>query len=328
MENIMKAVICTKYGPPEVLKMHEIEKPTPKENEVLIKILATTVSAADYRIRGFNIPTGFGLLMRLVIGFNKPRKAILGMSLAGDIEKIGSKVSQFKPNDSVYASTSNDLGAYAEYICRHEDTVIVKKSNTLSYNQAAAIPFGALTALTYLQDKGKINKGQNILIYGASGAVGTAAVQLAKYFNTTITAVCSSTNIEMVKSLGADKVIDYTTEDFMDTTESFDIIMDTVGKCSYLKCKKLLKPNGRFLFVFGGLPQILLVLWTSLFSNKKVLGGDTSSTKDKLQFINDLIEHGQFRSVIDRTYPLEQIVEAHRYADLGHKKGNVVITVA
>jgi len=304
MEVNLKAIVCTKYGAPEVLKIQEVEKPIPKDNELLIKIIATTVSAADYRIRGFNVPSGFGLLLRLVLGFNKPRKAILGMSFAGIIEAVGKNVTLFKANESVFASTSNDFGAYAEYICRHQDSVLVLKSDTLSYQQAAAIPFGALTALTYLRDKGKIQQGQNILIYGASGAVGTAAVQLAKYFDCIVTAVCSSANIEMVKSLGADKVIDYTTEDFINSTEKFEIIMDTVGigKCSYLTCNKLLKPNGRFLFVYGGLAQMLLILWTAIFTSKKVLGGDTSSTKNDLLFIKNLIDQGKFRSVIDRTY--------------------------
>jgi NADPH:quinone reductase-like Zn-dependent oxidoreductase len=266
-----------------------------------------------------------------MIGLRKPNKSILGADLAGEIEAVGKDVKLFKKGDQVYGSDGNGLGAYAEYKCMSEAGALTIKPANMSYEEAVAIPFGALTALYFLQDKGNIQSGQKVLINGASGSVGTAAIQLAKYFGAEVTGVCSTTNLELVKSLGADKVIDYTQQDFTASGETYDLILDpVVGKTSFSRCKNSLKQNGRYLAVAGGLPELIQMLWTSMIGSKKVIfgGGEACERKESLVFLKELIEVGKLRPVIDRRYPLEQIVEAHRYVDKGHKKGNVVITVA
>ena len=321
----MKAIVYTKYGPPDVLQLKEVEKPSPKDNEVLIKIYATTVTSADWRARSLIIPYGFGLISRLVFGVIRPRKPILGTELAGEIESVGKDVKRFKKGDQVFGSSGS--GAHAEYIALPEDGGITTKPSNMTYEEAAAVPFGAISSLIYLRDFGKIQSGQKILINGASGGLGTFAVQLAKYYGAEVTGVCSSTNLELVKSLGADKVIDYTKEDFAKGSETYDTIFDTVGKITFSHCKSSLKKNGRFLLAVATVPQFLQMLWTWLIGGKKVVAGVAIESKEDLIFLKELIEAGKIKSTIDRRYPLEQTADAHRLVDTGHKKGSVVITV-
>jgi NADPH:quinone reductase-like Zn-dependent oxidoreductase len=323
----MKAIVYEKYGPPDVLQLKEVAKPIPKDNEVLIRIRATTVDAGDCSIRGFHVPPMFWLPVRISYGIRGPKKPILGSDLAGEIEAVGKDVTQFKPGDQVFGSAGFGTGTYAEYICLPESGLLTIKPDSMPFEEAAAVPSGAFGALHFLR-KGNIEPGQNVLIYGASGSVGTAAVQLAKYFGAEVTGVCSTSNVEMVKSIGADRVIDYTQDDFTHSGEAYDIIIDTVGKTTFSQCRRLLKPNGRYVLAVFGLPQIIRAVWTSMVGDKKVIVGVASAETEDLAFFKELIEDGHFKPVIDRCYPLEEMVEAHRYVDKGHKKGNVVITVA
>ena len=327
----MKAIVYTEYGPPEVLQLKEVEKPSPKGDEVLIRIHATAATTGDVNARGFTfVPPGFGPLPRLMFGLRKPKKTILGSEVAGEIEVIGKDIKQFKKGDQVFGIDGVHLGAYAEYVCRPEEGALAIKPANMTYEEAAAVPFGATTALYFLRDKGNIQNGQKVLINGASGSVGSAAVQLARYFGAEVTGVCSTTNIELVRSLGADKVIDYTKEDFTQSAETYDIIFDTVvGKTSFSRCKSSLKQGGIYLAVAGGLKELIQMLWTTVIGNKKVIfgGGEASERKEYLIFLKELIEAGKIEAVIDKRYPLEHTAEAHRYVDKGHKKGNVVITV-
>ena len=323
----MKAIVCTKYGPPDVLQQKDVKKPVPKDNEVLVRIYATSVTAADYRIRGLHVPVGFSLLVRMSLGFRKPRKEILGVNFSGKIETAGKDVTQFRAGDAVFGSNGTGFGAYAEYICLPEKGVLATKPNNMSYDEAAAIPFGALTALSFLRDKGNIQQGSNVLINGASGAVGTAAIQLSKYFGAVVSGVCSTTNLELVKSLGANNVIDYTKVDFTQNAETYDIILDTVGNLSLLQCKNSLTIDGRFLAVATNFPQLIQVWLAPLLGSRKAIAGSTAYTSNDLLFLKELIESEKLKTVIDRSYPMEQIIEAHRYAEKGHKKGNVVITL-
>lgn len=321
----MQAVIYTQYGPPDVLHLAEVEKPTPKDNEVLIKVHASTVTTGDCNMRNFVfVPRGFGLLSRLMFGIRGPRKQILGVEVAGVIEAIGKDVTSFKVGDEVFGIDGMRVGAYAEYKCMPENAGLVTKSANLSYEEAVAIPNGALTAYTFLKD---VKQGQQILVNGASGSVGSAAVQIAKHLGATVTGVCSTPNIDLVKSLGADHVIDYTKEDFTQNGETYDIIFDTVGKTSFSGCKQSLKPNGQYHAVAGGIREMLQMLWTSLIGSKKVKAGPSSESQENLTFIRGLVEQGKIRPIIDKTYPLKEIVEAHQYVDTGRKKGNVVIKV-
>jgi NADPH:quinone reductase-like Zn-dependent oxidoreductase len=324
----MKAVVYTEYGPPDVLYLREVATPAPKANEVLIKVHATTVTTGDCNARGFVfVPAGFKPLARLMFGLRKPKKAILGVEFAGEIEAVGNAVKRFKAGDQVFGIDGMRLGAYAEYKRMTEERGMAIKPANLTYAEAAAIPNGALTALTFLRNMGNIRNGQKVLINGASGSVGSAAVQLARYFGAEVTGVCSTANRELVKSLGADKVIDYTQEDFTQSGETYDIIFDTVGKAAFSRCKNALKPKGLYLAGAGGLREFGHMLRTSIMGSQKVKAGVSSERKDDLLFIKDLVEAGKFKPVIDRIYPLEQIVEAHRYVDTGRKKGNVVIII-
>jgi len=316
----MKAIVYTKFGPPEVLHLQDVAKPTPKANEVLIKIYATTVVKEDPDMRA----------SRGINGFLKPRNPILGQELAGEIEAIGRGVTRFKPGDQVFGFDM--FGAYAEYKCMPETGALAIKPVNLSYEEAASVPNGALTALPFLRDKANIQSGQTVLIYGASGSVGSAAVQLAKYYGATVTGVCSTANLEWVKSLGADQVIDYTQEDFTENGKTYNIIFDTVGKRSFSKCKGSLTDEGIFLTTVPTPMGILNAILPAKRGGKKVgfMAAGLRSASEKIKdlvFLTELIEAGKIKPVIDRCYPLEQIAEAHRYVEQGHKKGNVVITV-
>ena len=328
----MKAVIYNEYGPPEVLHLTDVEKPQPKDNEVLIKVYATSVATGDANARGFVfVPAGLKFVARLLFGLSKPKKNILGFELSGEIEAIGKDVSIYNKGDRVFGIDGHGIGAYAQYKVIPQDGqgAITLKPENLSYEESAVIPNGALTALYFLREKGNIQEGQKVLINGASGSVGSAAVQLARHFGAEVTGICSSTNIEIVKNLGADKIIDYTKEDFTKSGILYHIIMDTVGNLSVSASKKSLHKGGKLLLVAGGVPQLFQMLWSTLIGSKKVIGGGgfASENKESLLFIKDLVESGKLKPVIDKTYPLDKIVEAHTYVDKGHKKGNVAISV-
>ena len=328
MSSKMKAVVFTEYGSPDVLQLTEVEKPTPKEDEVLVRVYATTVTSGDYTMRSSPVSTRMmALLVGMNFGLTKPKSTILGAEFAGVIESVGEDVTLFKEGDQVFGDTGSSYGAYAEYLCMPEDGALAIKPANLTYEEAAAVPRGANTALFFLRDKGNIQSGQEVLVYGASGSVGTNAVQLAKYYGAEVTGVCSTANLEMVTSLGADKVIDYTKDDFADNGQTYDVIYETVGKSSVSHGKSALKENGIYLAGSGGLSGMAQMAWTSMAGSKKVIFGVAPERKEDLIFLKELVEAGELKPVIDRRYPLEQTAEAHRYADKGHKKGNVVITV-
>ena len=309
----MKAIVCTKYGPPEVLQLREVEKPAPKDNEVLIKVHATTVTVSDCLVRSGKVNILLWIPMRIFVGFRRPRNPILGLELSGEIEAIGKNVKRFKKGDRVFAFTGKRFGAFAEYTCLPEDglrmpadSLIALKPSNITYEEAAAVSSRGALAFYFLR-KGNIRNGQKALIFGASGGVGTFAVQFAKYYGAEVTGVCSAANLELVESLGADKVIDYTKEDFTKTGESYDFIFDAVGKrySSKFQCKKALTPNGKFISV-DDTPKIHI---------------------EDLVLLKELVETGKIKPVIDRCYPLEQIAEAHQYVEKGHKRGTVIITI-
>jgi NADPH:quinone reductase-like Zn-dependent oxidoreductase len=327
----MKAIVWTEYGPPDVLQLKEVEKPAPKEDEVLIRIYATTVTAGDCEMRSLKFPIYLSLPMRLWRGFLKPREnSILGTELAGEIEAIGKDVKQFKVGDQVFGSAGMGFGANAEYIClpekpgEMEGGVAIKPSN-MTYEQAATVPFGGRDALHFLR-KGDIQSGQKILINGAGGSIGTFAIQLAKYYGAEVTAVDSTAKLDMLRSIGADHLVDYTQEDFTKNGEIYDVIFDVVGKMSLSRSKRSIRQNGTYLLA-NPVSQMVQGLWIRMTSSKKVIMQTASGTIGDLIFLRELIEAGKIKTVIDRSYPLEQIPEAHRYVEKGGKKGNVVITV-
>ncbi|MHA1937040.1 MAG: NAD(P)-dependent alcohol dehydrogenase [Candidatus Thorarchaeota archaeon] len=329
----MKAIVWTKYGPPDVLQLKEVEKPAPKEDEVLIRIYATTVYAGDCEFRSLKFPPLMSLSMRIYVGLRKPtRIKILGQELAGEIESVGKDVKLFKEGDQVFAHTGFGMGAYAEYICRPEEPegikgVLASKPTNMTYEEAAAVPTGGLEALHFLR-KGNIQSGQKVLINGAGGSIGTFAVQLAKsHFGAEVTGVDSTGKLDMLRSIGADVVIDYTQEDFTKSGETYDVIFDVVGKSSFSGSIRSLKQNGRYLLANPGQSQRVQGRRISRRTSKKIIFGDVSYKTEDLIYLKELIEAGKIKSVIDRRYLLEQIPEAHRYVETGHKQGHVVITV-
>lgn len=320
----MKAIVITKYGTPDVLQLQEVDKSTPKEDEVLIRIHATTVTPSDCAFR-----KGEPFIVKILYGLRKPRLSIPGVEFAGEIEAVGADVQQFKEGDPVFGISPHTQGVHAEYKCLPEGEPLVIKSDKMAYEEAAAVCDGAPTALTFLRDQANLQRGQRILINGASGAVGTAAVQLARYFGAEVTGVCSTGNIELVKSLGADQVIDYTKEDFTQRGQTYDVIFDAVGQSSFSRCKNALTQEGVYLTTVPGLGIVFQMLWTSISGGKKAtfVAAGLRQNKENLIFLRELFEEGEIKAVIDRRYPLEQIAHAHRYVETGHKKGNVIISV-
>jgi NADPH:quinone reductase-like Zn-dependent oxidoreductase len=320
----MKAAVYHRYGPPEVVRIEEVPKPDPKTNELLIRVKATTVSAGDSRLRSARVPPGFGVMMRLGFGLVGPRKPILGWEFAGDVAAVGASVSRFAPGDRVFGVR---MGSHAEYVVASEDSVAPMPRN-LKYEDAAALVFGGMTSLFYLRDKARIQPRERVLINGASGAVGTAAVQLAKHFGATVTGVCSGANVELVRSLGAERVIDYAKENFTQAGDTYDIILDAVGNCTFSRCERALSPGGRLLLVVGSLGQMLGAMLRPSRAGRTVLAGVGTTRREDLVFLGELAESGAFKPVIDRTYPLARIADAHAYVDTGRKKGSVVITLS
>jgi len=326
----MKAVICTQYGPPDVLQIKEVEKPVPKENEVMVKVSAFTVSAADYRVRSFTVPPSYWLPARLALGILRPRKPVLGMDFAGEVEAVGRAVNKYRIGDPVFGLLGERFGAYAQYLCISEDwksAGLAGKPDGLSHEQAAAIPFGGLTALYFLR-AANIQKGQKVLINGASGSVGTYAVQLAKYFGADVTAVCSTEKLALVESLGADKLIDYSKGDFTKSGDTYDVVLEAAGTASVSGCLESLTGEGTLLHAVATPAVTLHMKWAALTSKRKMVGGGPDANTEDLRFLGELVAAGKMKAVIDRIFPMEQIVEAHRYVETGAKKGNIVISLA
>ncbi|MEJ2125150.1 MAG: NAD(P)-dependent alcohol dehydrogenase [Alphaproteobacteria bacterium] len=323
----MKAAVYRQYGSPNVVHIEDVAKPEPKNNEVLVKIRATTVSAADWRIRSLTVPKGFGLIIRLFFGVLRPRQPILGTELAGEIEAVGKDVTKFKVGDAVFAYPGAELGSHAKYRTMPEDGRIALKPANLSFEEAAALSFGGATALYFLRDVAKLQKSESVLVVGASGSVGSAAVQLAKHFGAEVTGICSTANVELVKSIGADRVIDYTKEDYKQGGERYDVIFDTVGETPLAKNLSALKAGGRLALIAANLPQILATVWRSKSDQKKVFAGPATESPEQLQFLKDLSEAGKFKPVIDQRFPLESIALAHARVDSRRKTGNVIVTV-
>ncbi len=324
----MKAMTYRQYGGPDAVRLSEVPIPSPKPNEVLIRILATTVTSADWRARSLRLPAGFGVFGRLVFGITRPRQPILGTELAGIVESIGREVTRFRAGDEVIAFTGGRFGCHAEYRTMAEDGMIALKPANLTFEEAASLSFGALNALPFLRDKARIGRGDRVLVVGASGGVGTAAIQISRHFGASVTAVTSKTNMALVLSIGADRAIDYTEVDFTTTGETWDIIFDTTGTVPFSRCEKSLKPGGRLVAVQGTFMQWLGVGSPSNASGKQVITGVARANPDDLRYIANLSAGGEFKPVIDRIYRLEDAVEAHEYVDTGRKRGSVVLRVA
>jgi len=328
----VKAYTYDRFGPPEVLTLKEVPKPGPGDHEVLVRIHATTVTAGDWRVRSLEVPKGFGLLSRLALGFSRPRQPILGSELSGEIEATGKAVTRFHVGDEVFGFTGTRMGCHAEYRCLPEeghgrkDEAVALKPASLAHEEAAALSFGGTTALSFFR-KAKLHRGEKVLVVGASGGVGTAAVQLARHLGARVTGVCSRANFELVRAIGAEQVIDYTKEDFTRSGERYDVIVDTAGTAPFSRCEGSLGEGGRLLVVLGSLPEMLQAPWVSLTTRKKVIGGVASWGVEDLRFLATLAEGGQFRPVIDRRYRFEEMIDAHRHVDAGHKRGNVVVMV-
>lgn len=322
----MKAVVYERYGSPDVLRFAEIPAPVPKPDEVLIRIHATTVTSGDWRVRSLEVPRGFGMLSRLALGIRGPRQPILGSELSGVVTSAGIAVTRFKPGDAVFAFADVRMGCHAEYRCMAQDGAVALKPASIGHAEAAALSFGGTTALHFLR-KARLAAGKHVLVNGASGAVGTMAIQLAKHFGAEVTAVCGGRNAALVTSLGADHVIDYTKEDFTRNGRSYDVIMDTAGTAPFARSRASLRDDGQLLVVLGGLRDMLAIPWVALTDSRKVIGGTASGTADDLRFLAALAERGELKPVIDRTYRFDEIVEAHRYVDTGRKTGSVVITL-
>ena len=331
-ETKMKAVVFTEYGPPEVLQLKEVRKPTPGNKEVLIRVHATPVSFGDTLVRNFkaitpkkfHMPFLFWIIGKMYFGFRKPRITILGSEFAGEIESVGRDVKRFRKGDQVYGYCGSRMGAYAEYLCMPGNGVMTQKPANMTWEEAAAVPYGAIMALNAVR-KVNLNPGQKVLVNGASGGIGPAVVQLAKYQGGIVTGVCSSRRMEYVKSLGADHVIDYTKEDFTKDGKTYDYIFDILGKCAFSHCKHSLNMNGRLLLISFKMKQLFQMLWTSMTGNKKVICVMSTERAGDLEFIKELIEAGKIKSIIDRCFPLEQTAQAHSYVESGHKTGSVVI---
>ena len=330
----MKAVVYTEFGPPDVLQLKEVQKPAPKDNEVLIRVHAAPVSYGDLAARNFknissrefNMPLPLLLPTRMYFGFTKPKISILGSEFAGEVESAGRDVKLFKAGDQVMGYLGQRMGAYAEYLCMPESGSLAIKPANMTYAEAAAVPYGAIIA-TSLLGKGNLQRGHKVLINGASGGIGSAAVQIARYYGAEVTGVCGTPRLEYLKSLGADRVIDYTEEDFAQNGETYDLIFDILGRSSYSRCKNSLKPKGIYLLASFKMKALLQMLWTGMVGSKKVICVLSSEKSEDLVFVKELIEAGKYKSIVDRCYPLEQAAEAHRYAESGLKRGQVVITV-
>jgi len=322
----VKAAFFRRYGPPDVLQVEETDKPTPGDDDVLIRTHAATVTAGDCEIRRFDIQPLFWLPLRIAMGIFRPRRQILGQELSGEVVEVGKNAGRFKLGDQVFGPTGFRFGAYADYARLSAKGALALKPGSMSYSEAATVPVGGANALYFLR-RGHLQKGQKVLIYGASGSIGTYAVQLARHFGTEVTGVCSAKDVALIKSLGASHVIDYTKEDFADNGVAYDVIFDAVGKSSFSRSLASLKPDGVYLLANPALSHMLRGLWISLTTRRKVIFALASDNTDDLEFLGDLVEAGELRSVIDRTYPLEAIAEAHRYVEKGQKSGNVAITM-